>query len=173
LGGADAHLVDAVALHQDPLGALGQRAASECALQVVVLGEAAQHDFDRALPVIDVVVVDVREHPSLGSLADELGIVGVKQRDHRARGATHDLLDQFEGVVGTLPEADQGDVGSLAHGDGRDVIDLDLSGDHLVPQADHDGRDDRQTLLALVGDEDAQVLRVAVYERRLHVRATV
>ncbi len=49
-----ARLVDAVALHQDPLGSLGQGTAPECALEVLVLGEASEHDVDRALPVLDV-----------------------------------------------------------------------------------------------------------------------
>ena len=47
-------LVDGVAFHQDALGALGEGAAPERAFEVVVLGEAAQDDVDRALPVLDV-----------------------------------------------------------------------------------------------------------------------
>ena len=47
-----ARLVDRVAFHQDALGALGERAAPEGAFEVVVLGEPAQHDVDRALPVV-------------------------------------------------------------------------------------------------------------------------
>ena len=47
-------VVDAVAFHEDALGAFGQGAAAERAFEVVVLGEAAQHDVDRALPVLDV-----------------------------------------------------------------------------------------------------------------------
>jgi hypothetical protein len=37
-------LVDAVALHQDPLGEIGPRTAPERALEVVVFGEAAHED---------------------------------------------------------------------------------------------------------------------------------
>ena len=50
-------LVDGVALHQDPLGALDEGTTPERALEVVVLGEAAQHDVDRALPVVIVGVL--------------------------------------------------------------------------------------------------------------------
>ena len=46
-------VVDGVALHQDALGPLGHGATPERALEVVVLGEAAQDDVDRALPVCD------------------------------------------------------------------------------------------------------------------------
>ena len=49
----------AVAFHQDALGALRQGAAAKRALEVLVLGEPAQHDVDRALPVLDVCIVDV------------------------------------------------------------------------------------------------------------------
>ena len=48
-------LADRVTLHQDSLGPLDQRTPAERSLQLVVLGEAAQHDVDRALPVLDVV----------------------------------------------------------------------------------------------------------------------
>src|SRR5215210_4040414 len=56
-----AGLVDGVALHQDALRALGQRATPERPLELVELGEAAQHDVDRALPILDVGIADVRE----------------------------------------------------------------------------------------------------------------
>src|SRR5215218_4118205 len=54
-------LVHRVALHQDPLGALGDRPTHERTFQIVVLGEPAQHDVDRALPVPGVGVGDVGE----------------------------------------------------------------------------------------------------------------
>jgi hypothetical protein len=41
--------VDGVALHQDAFGAFDEGAASKRAFEVVVLGEAAQDDVDRAL----------------------------------------------------------------------------------------------------------------------------
>ena len=47
--------VDPVAGHQDALRLLDHRPASECALQVVVLGEALQGDVDRALQLLRVV----------------------------------------------------------------------------------------------------------------------
>ena len=49
-------IVDRVAFHQDSLCSLYQRAASEGALEIVIFGEPAEHDVDRALPVFDVVV---------------------------------------------------------------------------------------------------------------------
>jgi len=55
----------AVTLHEDALCSLDQCAAPERALKVLVLGEAPQNDFDRALPVLDVGVADVGEDASL------------------------------------------------------------------------------------------------------------
>jgi hypothetical protein len=43
-------LVDRVALHQDSFRPLGDRPAPERAFEIVVFGEAAQDDVDRALP---------------------------------------------------------------------------------------------------------------------------
>ena len=44
-------LVDGMALHQDSLRALRDGAAAECAFEIVELGEPAQDDVDRALPI--------------------------------------------------------------------------------------------------------------------------
>jgi hypothetical protein len=93
-------LVDAVAFHQDALGALGGGAAAECALEVVVFGEAAKDDVDRALPVVGVGVVDVREDSAFSCFFDELGVPGVEQHDDWAGGFAHDLVDQIERVRG-------------------------------------------------------------------------
>jgi hypothetical protein len=63
--------VDGVAFHVDALSALGYGAAPEGAFEIVVFGEAAQHDVDRALPFLGVGVGDVREDAPLGRLLDE------------------------------------------------------------------------------------------------------
>ena len=168
-----ARLVDGVAFHQDALGAFDQRAAPERAFEVVVLGEAAQHDVDRALPVLDVGVADVGEDAALGRLLDELGVARVEQDDHRAGGFAHDLVDQVERVLRALPEPDERDVGSLSGGHGADVRDVDLARDHLVAEGDHDRGDQREAILALVGDQDAQMLGLAVAHRRLERRHQV
>jgi len=49
-----------VSFHQDPLRPLRDGASLERIFEVAVVGEAAQHDVDRALPVV--VIVDVCEH---------------------------------------------------------------------------------------------------------------
>jgi HAD superfamily hydrolase (TIGR01458 family) len=48
-----AGLVDAVAFHQDALGTLGQRVAPERAFELVILGEAAQHDVERVALIMN------------------------------------------------------------------------------------------------------------------------
>jgi hypothetical protein len=136
-------------------------------LRFVAFGEAAQHDVDRALPVLDVGVADVREDAAFGRLLDEGGIRCVEQDDDRAGGFAHDLVDQLERVVRALAEADERHVGALPGGHGADVVDLDLARDDLVSQGDHDRCDERQAILALVGDQDAQMLGLAVAHQRL------
>ena len=84
------------------------------------------------------------------------------QDDHGTGGFLDDLLDQAERVVGAFPEPDQRDVGSLAGGDGSDVCDLDLARDYLVPEGRDDGCDQSEAIFALVGDQHAQMLGVAV-----------
>ena len=56
---------------------------------------------------------DVGEDPALRGLVDVRGVVGVEDRDHRARGFTNDLGDQIERMLGAQPEPDQRDVGAL------------------------------------------------------------
>ena len=148
-------LVDPVALHQDALGPLDQRAAPEGSLQIVILGEAAQHDVDRALPVIDVLVVDMREHTPLGRLVDEPRIRLVKQHDHRASRLAHDLVDQRKRVLRALPEPHERDIGPLPDSRRAHVLHFDLTRDHLVSERNDDGRHERQAVLSLVGDQNA------------------
>ena len=94
------------------------------------------------------------------------------QDDHRAGRLVHDLLDQVERVLGALAEPDERDVGSLPRGHRADVLDLDLARDHLVPEGGDDRRDERQAILALVGDQHAQMLGLAVTHRCLRREST-
>ena len=161
-------LIDGVAFHQNAFGALNQSAASECTFEVVVFGEASQHDVDRALPVLDVGVRDVGKDAALGCLPDELRVSSVDQDDYRAGGCSDDLIDQLERVLRALAEPDERDVGSLSCRHGGHVFDLDLAGDHLVSELDHGRRDEREAVLAFVGDQDAQMLGVPVAHKRFY-----
>jgi len=149
-----------VPFHQDPLRPLGDGAALERVLEIAVVGEPAQGDVDRALPVV--VVLDVRKDAALRRFAEEGRVGGVHQHDHRARRSPHDRLDQAERVLGAFAEPDERHVRALAGGDGSYLCDLDLVRDHLVAERrDHRGNE-RKAIPALVGDEDAQVLDRAI-----------
>src|ERR687893_293688 len=59
-------------------------------------------------------------------------------------------------------EADQRDVGSLPGRHDSDVGNVDLAGDHLMPEVhDHRG-DERELILTLVGDQHPQMLGLAL-----------
>ena len=105
--------VDRVAGHQDPLRLLDQGPPAERALQRLVLGEALERDVDRALQLFRRAVDDVGEDAALRGLVDVGRVVGVQDRDHRARRLAHDLGDERQRVLGALAESDQGDVGVL------------------------------------------------------------
>jgi hypothetical protein len=154
--------VDRMTFHQDAFGSFSDGTASECALQILVLGEAAEHDVDRALPLFAVPVGDVREYASLGGLPDERGIGRVKERDNRAGRLLDDLLDQPEGVFGAVAESHERDVGPLSGGHRTHVGDVDLTGDHFVPQRGNDRRDKLKTVPSLVRDQDTEMLGLAM-----------
>jgi hypothetical protein len=65
-------------------------------------------------------------------------------------------------VFRALSESDERDVGSFPAGHGSDVFDFDLAGDDLVAERDDNRRYRREAVLALVGDQDAQMLGLAV-----------
>src|SRR5712691_9709652 len=138
-------LVDGVPLHENALGSLRDSPAAEGPFQVLVLGEAAEHDVDGALPVFSLAVSDVGEDAALGRFHDELGVGCVEERDHGARGFPDDLVDQLECMVGTFPEADERDVGSFSSSHGADVFDADLACDDLVSQRGDDGGNKGET----------------------------
>ena len=93
--------------------------------------------------------------PRLEVLPDEIGVSCVDQDDHRAGGFSDDLVDQFECVLRAFAEPHERDIGSLSCSHGGHVVDLDFAGDHLVSERDHGRRDEREAVLALVGDQDA------------------
>jgi hypothetical protein len=94
-----ARLVDRVAFHQNALGSLGQRAPPKRAPELVIFGEAPQHDVDRALLVLDIRITDIREHATLGRLLDERRVRRVEQNDHWTGSFANDLVDQSERVL--------------------------------------------------------------------------
>jgi hypothetical protein len=126
--------VDRMALHQDPLRLLDERAPLKCVLQVVVLGEALEGDVDRALELRRVGVDDVGEDSALGCLADVRRLLGCQQRDHRAARLVDDLLDQLERVLGALAEPDERDVGMFLAGQLDDLLDVQFLPDDLVAE---------------------------------------
>jgi len=65
-------------------------------------------------------------------------------------------------VFRALSESDERDVGAFSGGHRSDVFDVDLARDHLVAQGYDDRRDEGEAVLALVGDQDAQMLGLAV-----------
>jgi hypothetical protein len=68
-------------------------------------------------------------------------------------------------MLRALSETDQRDIGSLPGGYGSDVLDVDRAGDHLVSEVRDYRRDERQPILALVGDQHSEMLGLAVAHR--------
>jgi len=156
---------DGVALHQDSLRALDHGAPAEGTLQVVIFGEAAQDDVDRARPILDLVLGEVGEDAPLGGLSDELWVRSMQQDDHRACGGADDLVDELERVLRAVAESDQRDIGSFPRGQGTDVLGIHIPRDDLVAERDHDWGDEGEPVLGLVGDQNTQVVGRAGRER--------
>jgi hypothetical protein len=62
-------------------------------------------------------------------------------------------------VLGALAQSDESDVGAFASGHRSDVLHVDLPGDDLVAEGGDDGSDEREPILALIGDQDAEMIR--------------
>ena len=133
-------------------------ATVERPLQVLVLAEAAQGDVDRALQLLRPTVDDVGEDSTRRRLVHPGSVIGVQQGDHRAVRLGDDLRDLLQRVLGALAEADQRDVRTLPCRHRGDVGDVDLPGDHLVPEAGHHLGEDLQPVGSLVRDQDAEVV---------------
>src|SRR5829696_6769255 len=155
-------LGEAVALHQQALGALDPRAAIERAEQVAELTVALDRDVDAAGQLRPVGGVEVGEDAAAGGLGEELAArVGGEQADGAAR-LVDDLVDQPERMVGVLVQRDDREVRTvLVRRTGR-LLQLDGEGDHLVAEPAQRFADRLQGLPALVGEEQPQALVVAV-----------
>src|SRR5690242_1040049 len=117
--------VEVVAFHEDAFGALDQCAACECAFEVLKLGEAAQDDVEGALQLLGFAVGDVGEDAAFGGFVDEVAVVGLEDRDHRAGCLADDLVDQVERVLAALAQADQRHVRPLTGGERGHICDVD------------------------------------------------
>jgi hypothetical protein len=95
-------------------------------------------------------------------LLDEVRVGRVKQGDHRAARLADDPLDQSEGVIGACAEPDERNVGSLPGGDRADIFDVDFACGHLMAERGDDRGDEREPILALVGDQHAEMLGLAI-----------
>ena len=84
----------------------------------------------------------------------------MQDRDHRARGLGDDLADQPERMLRGQAEADECHVRVLAGSDRRDLADVDLARDDFMPEPDHDLGKKFQPVAPLIGDQDAQPLRL-------------
>src|SRR3954468_11503944 len=156
-------VVEVVALHEDPLGALDDGPALERVLealdllgQLALLAPASRGDLDGALDRVGRLLTGVGEDAALGGLRHEVRVLAVEQRDHRPGGEGVDLFDEVEcGLVFAVDVAER-EVGIVA-GDG-------LGG---LAQADRDlrrrltelarlPRSDLQRSGVLIGQEDPQ-----------------
>jgi hypothetical protein len=128
----------------------------------VVLGEAPEDDVDRALPVVDLGIVDVGKDATLRGLLYERGVGRVEENNHRAGGFLDDLLDESERMLGAPAKPDEGDVGSLTRSHRTNLVDFDLACDHFVPKSSDDRHDERKAILTLVRDQNAEMLGFAI-----------
>jgi hypothetical protein len=113
-----------------------------------------QRDVDRALQLLGRAFDDVGEHAAPGGLMDVRRVVGVEQRDHRARRLPHDLADQLKRVVGGQAEPDDRNIGALPRGRRSNLLDVDLTRDHVVAKCDHHLREKLQPVALLVRDQN-------------------
>jgi len=65
-------------------------------------------------------------------------------------------------VGGARSEPDEGDVGLFPGRRLPDLLDVDLARDHVVPEADHDLREQLEPIAFFIRDQDAQMLGIAV-----------
>ncbi len=75
-------------------------------------------------------------------------------------------------MLGALAETHDRDVGPLTSDERSDVLDIDLSGDHLMAQG-NDGRGhERETILALVGEQRTELLARPARRASAHTQKT-
>ncbi len=150
--------VDAVALHEDALRLLDDRAPAERALQVLEFGVAAQRDLDRAseLRRIGSIDDDVREHAAFRGLFHVRRIGDVEKRDHGTRRFVDDGGDLVERVLAVEADSHERDLCPRAAAEHPDIGDLNAARNDFVTEPFDDRGDRLESLVALVGDQNLQ-----------------
>ena len=157
-------LVDAVALHQNPLGALDHTAPLERALELLDLlvqpaglAVPAHGDLDRPLDRLRVHRLHVRGDPALGRSREEVD-VGIGQlRDHGAGRELDGLADQRQRVLVVVVDDHDRNLRVLTR-DQLDRLATDTAnGVTSWPSSREHGVQPAQRLLVLVGDQHPKV----------------
>jgi hypothetical protein len=154
--------IDRVAGHQDPLRLLDHRPPAESSLQVVVLAEPLERNVDRALQFLGSRIDEVRENAAFGRLADVSRVFGGEERDHRAAGFADDLFDQLERVLRRHTKSDERDIRLLPCSHRGDRRDVDLAGDHLMPEPGYNLSEQLKPVAPFVGNQDPQPLNLVL-----------
>lgn len=147
-------LVDAVPLHQDPLGALEERPAFKRPAEPLDLGEPAERDVDRTAKLGRVRTGELTEHAQTRRLGDEGGIRPFDPDDHGTRRLIDEFGNEIHGMFAMLTEGHDRDVRRELLDRVGDVSCVREPAGHAVPAFSDDVREPGQALLALVGDED-------------------
>ena len=147
--------VDAIALHEDALGLFDDRAAAECALQVLELGEASQSDVDGGFDLRGLIVVqdDVGKHAPLCGFVDVARVFDIEKGNDRTRRLMDDCGDLFERVFAVEAQSDERNLGARASTERPDRTDFLVAPDDVVAQALEDRGDAIEADVSLVGDQ--------------------
>jgi hypothetical protein len=132
--------------------------APERFLHAGELGVASHDDFQRAPHLLALAVLDVREHPALGGLIDERGILTGDVDDHRTSALAHDLRDELERVLLFLLNADDGHVRVLALGGQSDLRGVGHLCDHSMSELVENRRDLGHSMPLRVRDQHTQAI---------------
>jgi len=147
-------LVDRMTFHQDSLGAFGDCPPPQRFLQVAVLGEPVERNVDRVSPIVLITVSDLGEDAAPRSLPHELHRRRVDVYHHRTCCLTNDPLDQEECFRAAMAEPDDDEVRARRRNDCAGFGDLDVAGDHLMPESGDHRRHELEPILSLVGNDD-------------------
>src|SRR4051794_32648697 len=169
-----------VALHEDALGPLDERTPLERGLealdlldQLALLLVAAHGHLDRRLDRVGPALARVGGDAAGGCRADEVRVLLLEDRDHRAAGELGDLLDELERVPVVLVDDDHRHVRVIPRDHLGRLLHADRHLGDLVAEVPHHRSGDAQRALVLVGEQHLEGAQMAVVMGEGHWSRTI
>ncbi len=100
----------------------------------------------------------MRKHTTLGRLPDKRRIRPMQKHDNRARRLMNNLVNQLQRMLRARTQTHQRNIRPLPGSNSTNILNIDLTSDHLMTKRSHNRHHKIKTILTLISDQNPQMI---------------